>query len=371
MDRVFVRKVSPTERRKLRRWKKHKSNLVNYRHARIILLSLGRNANSEIARLVEVSPQWVRQVIHRFNDDGIEAVEWCPYWQERHTPRKFVADVVEEIAEVALSSPRALIGMTQWSLRKLREYLVSQKIIPSISLEWLRSVLIRNGIRWYRTRTWKQSTDPDFWPKYRRIRRLYKKRPDHGRRVCVDEFGPLNLQPRHGQCWAKKGCKSVERHRATFHRLSGVRHFLAGYDLETGRLFGEFFEKKTAREWLRFLKSLRRRYRSSGTLHIVLDNYGTHLAKTVLKWAKTHDMKFYWVPTNASWLNRIECQFRALKKFALDNSDYRTHEDLQEAIESYLEWRNGRREIAIEPWRSRIQKNYQTKHCRNSRTMAA
>jgi hypothetical protein len=35
---------------------------------------------------------------------------------------------------------------------------------------------------------------------------------------------------------------------------------LAAYDLETGRLFGQFYAHKTWRQWLRFLKWLRRRY---------------------------------------------------------------------------------------------------------------
>lgn len=359
MDIVRVRRVAPPERRKLHRMKRQLTNQVNCSHARIILLSSGGVANGEIAHCVGRTPQWVRIIIHRFNRGGIWAVEWYPFWQVRSNPRKFRADVVEQIAEVALSSPKALIGMTQWSLSKLRDYLVSQQIVAAISLDWLRTLLLRFGIRWRHTKTWKESTDPQFWSKYRRIRRLYRHRPAGGRRICVDEFGPLNLQPRHGQCFAKKNKKHVERHRATYNRKGGVRHFLAAYDLENGRLFGQFTKRKTWVEFLTFLKWIRRRYRSGETLHIVLDNYGSHLKEEVLTWAKTHNVKFYLTPTNASWLNRIESQFTALKKFALQNSDYRTHEEQQEAIESYLAWRNGHREIAIESWRSHIRKRNQ------------
>src|SRR5208283_176575 len=103
-----------------------------------------------------------------------------------------LADVREQIAEVALSSPQALIGMKQWSLAKLRDYLVAQKIVASISIEWLRQILRRCKISLRRTKTWKESTDPDFWRKYRAIRRLYQKRPANGRRLSIDEFGPLN-----------------------------------------------------------------------------------------------------------------------------------------------------------------------------------
>ena len=354
MDAVRSRTISPSERRKLHRLKRQRSNHVNASHARIILLSSGHVANREIAHCVGCSPQWVRQIIHRFNEGGVGAIEWYPYWQNRNRPRKYFAEVVEQIAEVALSSAKALIGMTQWSISKLRDYLVNQKMVPSISLSWLRILLLRHGIRWRRTKTWKVSTDPHFWQKYRRIRRLYGRRPEGGRRICIDEFGPLNLQPRRGHCLAKKGTKDVERQRATYHRLKGVRHFLAAYDLETGRLYGQFTSRKTAKEWLTFLKFLRRRYPGTQTLHIVLDNYGTHIAVDVLQWARSHNIKFYWIPTNASWLNRIECQFTALKKFALDNSDYRTHEELEEAIKSYLAWRNRDRSIAIEAWRSHI-----------------
>jgi len=354
MNRVRVRTVAPPERRKLHRLKRQLTSQVNSSRARIILLSSGGIANREIGRRVGRTPQWVRTIIHRFNEGGVAGIEWYPFWQTRDTPRKFLSDAVEQIAEVALSSPKALIGMTQWSLSKLREYLVGQRIVQSISLSWLRTLLLRFGVRWRHTKTWKESNDPEFAAKYRRIRRLYGRRPPAGRRICVDEFGPLNLQPRHGRCFAKKGKKHVERHRATYHRTGGVRHFLAAYDLETGRLFGQFTIRKTWVEFLAFLKWLRRRYRSQETLHIVLDNYSPHSKLEVLAWAKQHHVKFYFTPTNASWLNRIESQFTALKKFALENSDYTSHEEMQNAIESYLDWRNGRRQIAIESWRAHI-----------------
>lgn len=33
--------------------------------------------------------------------------------------------------------------------------------------------------------------------------------PEHGRVICIDEFGPLNLQPRKGKAW-----RPTEAHRA-------------------------------------------------------------------------------------------------------------------------------------------------------------
>jgi hypothetical protein len=85
--------------------------------------------------------------------------------------------------------------MTQWSLPKLRQYLIEQKVVASISIRWLGEILRRYKVRLRRTKTWKESTDPLFVKKYRAIRRLYRRRPANGRRLCIDEFGPLHLVP--------------------------------------------------------------------------------------------------------------------------------------------------------------------------------
>jgi transposase len=246
--------------------KRQRWNRVNGDHPRIILLSCGRLCNREIASRVGCTPQWVREVIHRFNKGGLEAIEWYPYFQ------------------------------------------VS--------------------------------------------RRLYQKRPPGGRWLCIDEFGPLNLQPRHGHCWKGRN-KRLDRLRATYHQHGGVRHFLAAYELETDQLFGLFTAAKTSVEFLGLLKWLRRKHRSGETLHIVLDNYGPHLKDEVLAWAQRHNIKFYPTPTNAFWLNRIESQFTAMKKSALENSDFQTHKQQQAAIARYLTWRNQRRHISIESWTRR------------------
>lgn len=348
MDRVRARRLTSGERKRLRQMKRQLANQVNSRHARIILLSTGGVQNRQIARLADCTPQWVRRIIHRFNAQGLDGISWYPFYQDHSgQPRKFFAEVVERIVEVVLSPPEQLIGMNEWSLPKLRQYLIEQGIVASISIEHLRTLLRSCRVRWRRTKTWKESRDPDFDRKYRAVRRLYKRPPKGGRVICVDEFGPLNLQPRHGTCYARDG--KVKRHRATYNRQLGVRHLLAYYDLKTDRLYGYVSEHKKTADFLRFLKWIRGRYPRSQRLHIVLDNYGTHISDAVACWARGHNVRLYFTPTNASWLNRIECHFGPLKKFALNNSDHRSHEQQAAAIRSYLLWRNRHRDLAIQP----------------------
>lgn len=118
-------------------------------------------------------------------------------------------------------------------------------------------------------KTWKTSTDPDFEAKKNRVLQLYqiadgKIVPEDGDPtvvICMDEFGPLNLQPHPGKQWAavsgagKNSDRSPRRRRrATYKRPHGVRHLLAAYDLSKGRLYGHIKNRKSRAEFLSFCR---------------------------------------------------------------------------------------------------------------------
>ncbi|MGP4020636.1 hypothetical protein [Saccharopolyspora sp. 5N708] len=47
-------------------------------------------------------------------------------------------------------------------------------------------------------------------------------------------------------------------------------------------------------------------------------------------------------PTNVSFLNWIECEFAALRYFALSGTDHRSHDEQNAAIGAYIRWHNQR-----------------------------
>ena len=55
-------------------------------------------------------------------------------------------------------------------------------------------------------------------------------------------------------------------------------------------------------------------------------------------------MELAYVPTNASYLNRIECHFTALRYFALNGTDHRSHDEQNSMIRRYIAWRNRNRD---------------------------
>jgi transposase len=122
-----------------------------------------------------------------------------------------------------------------------------------------------------------------------------------------------------------------------------VRHLLAVYDVNRDHLTGQIRRRKRSREFLRFLKSIRRRYR--GALWVILDNFSPHRKQEVLTWAKAHHMRLVFLPTNASWLNRIECQFTPLKKNVLTHCDDDSFQKIGRRTHRYLRWRNKRKQL--------------------------
>lgn len=208
-------------------------------------------------------------------------------------------------------------------------------------------------------KTWKTSTDPDYEAKKNRVLELYsiadgKQEPEPGDPtvvICMDEFGPLNLQPHPGRQWAPRTVgRGDQRHprrrrrRATYHRPHGVRHLMAGYDLSTDKVYGHVVKRKTRTEFLAFVRYLRSLHPPQVRIAIVLDNFSPHLSTTkdqrVGQWAEANNVELAYVPYYGSWLNRIEPQFTALRYFALDGTDHANHRAQASLIRRYIIWRN-------------------------------
>jgi transposase len=120
-----------------------------------------------------------------------------------------------------------------------------------------------------------------------------------------------------------------------------VRHLFAALDLATGQLFYRFRDRKRFTEFLAFLKQLRTRF-PAGRLYLVCDNYSPHAKTEVTDWGHANGVELVFTPSNASWLNWIECEFTALRYVTLHGSDYSSHTAQQAAIAGYLRWHNKR-----------------------------
>ena len=358
-DGIRVREISNEEgNRLLRIVRRSSGSVVTWRRAQMVLLSAQGMDVAQIAQVAFTSPDRVRAVIHNFNDDGFDSL--VPKYAGGRPPT-FTLPERREIKKVALSRPVDHgLPFSTWSLTKLAEFLVAEGVVDDISHEGLRLLLREEGVSFQVIKTWKQSTDPDFETKKNRVLELYDiadgkatpKKGDPKVVICLDEFGPLNLLPRPGRQWAPIAVKDADdprgsrrrRRRATFTRHAGVRHLMAAYDLNEDKIYGHIKTKKDRTTFLEFCRYLRSLYPPGVRIAIVLDNFSPHLStqkdSRVGDWAEANNVELAYVPTNASWLNRIEAQFQALRYFTLDGTDHRSHEEQNSMIRRYIIWRN-------------------------------
>ena len=360
-EKLNVREISNDEgNRLLKIVRRSSGSVVTWRRAQMVLLSAQGMDVAQIATVAFTSKDRVREVIHNFNDDGFDSL-YPKYAGGR--PPTFTLPQRREIRKIALARPQDHdLPFSTWSLSKLADFLVAEGVVDDISHEGLRVLLREEGVSFQVIKTWKQSNDPDFEAKKNRVLELYdiadgKAEPgpeDPTVVFCMDEFGPLNLLPRRGRQWAPVAVKGGgdggagsprrRRRRATYNRNDGVRHLLAAYDLRADKIYGHIKTTKNRTKFLEFCRYLRSLYPPEVRIAIVMDNFSPHLSTNkdsrVGDWADANNVELAYVPTNASWLNRIESQFQALRYFALDGTDHRSHEEQNTMIRRYIAWRN-------------------------------
>jgi transposase len=357
-ERVAVRDISDEEGNKLLSIiRRGSGSVVRWRRAQIVLWSAQHMDVPAIAKIAFTSEDRVREVIHNFNRDGFDSL--APKYAGGRPP-KFSAAERAEVKKIALGRPTGYgEPFSTWSLTKLADHLVRKGVVEDISHEGLRALPREEGVSFQAIKTWKESNDPDFELKKNRILELYDLADgkvqagpgDPDVVICYDdEFGPLNLQPHPGRHWAERDTSGAprsaprRRRRATYIRPHGMRHLLAAYDLFTDKLYGHVKTKKGRSEFLAFLRYVRSLHPPQVRIAIVLDNFSPHLSTKkdtrVGDWARANNVELAYSPHYASWLNRIEAQFTALRYFCLDGTDHQSHEAQAFLIRRYIAWRN-------------------------------
>jgi transposase len=311
-----------------------KHGSIRVRRAMIIMASASGTPVPAIARLAAADEDTVRDVIHLFNAKGLAALD--PRWAGGR-PRLISDEDIAVIVEAATARPEKLgLPFTRWSLRKLAVYLAASPRPVKVSRERLRQILHQRGISFQRTRTWKESTDPDRDAKLDRIEHVTTHYP--GRCFAFDQFGPLPVRPAHGASWAQR--KRPARLPATYHRTHGTRYFHGCYCLGDDRLWGVMRARKGADHTLAALQSIRAARPGGYRLYVILDNLSANKTPAIRRWAARANVELCFTPTNASWANPIEPQFGPIRTFVIGGSDYRNHTVLARHLHAYLRWRN-------------------------------
>jgi transposase len=142
--------------------------------ARIVVLSWERDRVPGIAARLGCHEKTVRRWLHRFNADGLDGLGDRPGSGRR--PRLTEAER-SQIVALARSVPPGRLrwepggqlwapdesGAASWTLDSLAA--AAQAAGIDVHRSRVRTILLAEGVRWRRTRSWITSKDPDFAPK--------------------------------------------------------------------------------------------------------------------------------------------------------------------------------------------------------------
>ena len=159
-------------------------------HARMVTRSWDGERVETIAKELHCDPQTVRRRLHRFETEGFEGLGDRP---KPGRPRRLTAaDDSKLITLVSQAPPGRLVtqedgtmvahdeqGSAQWSLNALAQ--AAKEAGIQVKRSQIRTILLREGVRWRQTHSWGTPRDKDFVPKGRRSSPTTPSRP-RGRR---------------------------------------------------------------------------------------------------------------------------------------------------------------------------------------------
>jgi transposase len=155
----YVRKLTTKEKDEINRLCRKKAHGISLR-ALVIQLSSQRVPIPEICKRTGLSRQSVYLWLNRFDDFGLQGLEDQP---RSGRPIKLNSTTCKKIVRIATSKPKDLgLHFTNWSLPKLKEYLIKSKVVSYICIESIRTSLRKGGLTLKNAQKWMISRDPQF-----------------------------------------------------------------------------------------------------------------------------------------------------------------------------------------------------------------
>ncbi len=311
--------------------------------ARIILLAhqYPEWSNQRIAAEVSCCLATVKKWRRKWDDQA--SLESAP---RAGASRKFSSLQRAQIIALACANPSAQQKVyLRWSGEKLAEVVIEKQIVSSISASTVRRWLREDKIKPWRFHSWQKSTDPQFVEKAGKVLDLYEHAEELAENkeivCCVDEKPSIQARERVDETLPAIS-KQVMRVADRYIRRGALQLFCA-LMVATGKVVADFAFKKCFVDFQQFLLKLFKNVPCAGlkVLHLILDNGRTHAPKQLGNWIASLELKFevriYWLPTYASWLDQVEIIFSKVQRDVLTPNDFSSVFVLQQRLMDYFD----------------------------------
>lgn len=308
----------------------HKLEKRYVERAEIILYSEQGMSLDEIVKRTGLSRPVVNKWRQRFRKHGIDGLKDAP---RSGKPKTITAEKKALVIEKACTKPEG--GYTNWSQERIaKEVGISQSKVFQI---------LRNAdLKPHKIEYWCGiSRDPEFEQKMVNIVGLYMNPPENAVVICVDEKTQIQALDRtQPELPLRNG--NPKRQTATYKR-NGTVSLIAALAVHTGEVTAKTINSNNAENFLKFLKTLDRKYRNK-KLHVIADNLSVHKHKDVKEWLEgKRKIQLHFTPTYSSWLNQVEIWFNILTKDVVKGGIWQSSEQLANQLIEYVKTYNNTR----------------------------
>jgi transposase len=285
--------------------------------ARIVLLAAGGLTGAQIAALTGCTEPTVIKWRRQYAGAGLAGLEDA---RRPGGPRTVLTDDVVGVilAATVMRPPPALAGpgVRQWSSRRLADWLRRSHDI-SVSHDSISRLWRRFGLHPHATGGFRFSTDPELDARVTDVLGLYLNPPDNAVVICVgrESQGQALNRAQPGAC------------------------LLAALESAAGQVTDVSYPRRRHEEFLCFLKQVAATYPRT-ELHVVLDNYATHMHPDVRRWLarpENRRVTLHVTTASCSWLNLVECFFSIMTRRAIRGCSLIPVRQLTAAIGGFLE----------------------------------
>jgi hypothetical protein len=310
---------------------------------------------AQILLLVHRHPEWQNAIIAQQLNCRVNTVKrWRQRWQTTDvlddalragTQRTFTALQRAQVVALACSAPRQYGKPWQrWSGEKLAQVAVEQHFVTALAPSTIRRWLRADKIKPWRYHSWQHSTDPQFVEKATPVLDLYAQAPALQAQgeliVCADE--KTSIQARQPVTPTKAAAPGEVIQVADRYKRMGALPLFCALVVASGLTFAQTRTTKKFVDFKAFLPAFFQSALCAGitVLHVILDNGPTHAPKQLAAWLASLELAFevriYWLPTHASWLDQVEIIFSKVQRDLLTPSDFPSLVALERDLAAYF-----------------------------------
>ncbi|MGV9882260.1 IS630 family transposase [Streptomyces sp. NPDC003006] len=218
-------------------------------------------------------------------------------------------------------------GPAEWTLDSLA---AAEGI--EVSRSQVRRILLAEGVRWRRTRSWTRSwtrsKDPHFVAKGRGSSASTLTRPGDATVICADELGPViprTFPP--APAWSPDGRRiKVE---LDYSRGPERTWIYGALRVRDGQQITMTASSRNSAFYQQFLQQIEDA-NPTGQLWIVTDNLSSHNCLSTRTWLEDHPrIHRAFIPVGACWLNLQEGWWRIFRKAALAGQSFANRNDIE------------------------------------------